>query len=225
MRTHKKNPCSFCWAPIPINSLTSHMAVCNARLESLTFPCDQCPFTSNRKDNRDAHIKSVHMCKKKEKNMTEPLKHSCKICQKELNTRKQLLNHEAEHSKEHECGVCGKTFAKKFALTRHLNTIHLKKKIESKTGFGIFEEEEVRKPASTLECEQCGYKSMKSNNMKRHKEKHKLIKVEELQKCDKCDFTSQFPRSVKRHIKTFQHKEVVSQSSKYRKHENYTLKK
>ena len=188
MRTHQKVPCSFCWAPIPVNSLTAHIAVCNKTVDKLSFLCDQCPFTSNRKQKRDYHIKSVHM-KRQEETKAELLNNSCKICKMKLNTRKQLMDHVAEHSHEHDCGVCGKTFARKFALTRHLNTIHLKKKIESKTGFGFFEEEEVKRPASILECEQCGYKSKKPNHMKRHKETHKLIKVKEL-KCERCEYTS-----------------------------------
>ena len=113
MRTHEKTPCSFCWAPIPNNSMTSHITVCKSRLVNVNFPCDQCTFTSSRKDKRDSHIKSMHLCKKEEGKKAEPLKNSCKICKKELNTRKQLLDHEAEHSNEHECGVCGKTFARK----------------------------------------------------------------------------------------------------------------
>ena len=128
MRTHQKIPCSFCWAPILVNSISSHMAVCNTSVDKVSFPCDQCPFTTNTKDNRDSHIKSLHMCKKKEETKDKPLNNSCNICQKVLSTRKQLMAHVAEHSHEHECGVCGKTFAKKSALTRHLNTIHLNKK-------------------------------------------------------------------------------------------------
>ena len=203
------------------NHMRTHkMTVCNSKKVNVNFPCDQCTFTTNRKDTRDSHIKAMHLHKEEERKKTEPLKHCCKICKQELNTRKQLVDHEAEHSNEHECGVCGKTFARKFALTRHLNTIHLKKKVESKTGFGFFEEEEVKKPVSQLECEQCGYKSKKTNNMKRHKETHKVIKAKELTKCDKCEFTSKFPKNVKKHIKTFNHKEVVSKRTMYRKQTN-----
>ena len=98
MRTHQKNPCSFCWAPIPVKSLTSHMATCDNSIANVGFSCDQCPFTSKRKDFIDSHIKTMHMNKKEETKETkaEPLKHSCKICKKELNTRKQFMDHVAE---------------------------------------------------------------------------------------------------------------------------------
>ena len=164
MRTHQKTPCKFCWKQIQVNSLTAHMATCNQGVEDVSFQCDQCPFRSKRKDSRDSHIKSMHENKKEKTNETnaEAPKHSCKICKREFNTTKQLRDHTTEHSQKHECGICGKQFARKFVLTQHLNTIHLKKKIESKSGFGIFEEEEVKRPALKLECEQCGYKSKKS---------------------------------------------------------------
>ena len=63
------------------------------------------------------------------------------------------------------------------------------------------EEKKVKMPTSKLACEQCSNKNKKFNHMKRHKDTNKLIKVEELHKCDQNEITSEFLKSVKRHIK------------------------
>ena len=118
MRVHQEEPCKFCFKKIPKNAMRAHLAVCENNEEKKSFSCDQCRIC-----NLKSHTESVH---KEEK---EPKENKVTI-----ETKRKLT------SEKHECGVCGKMFSHQFTLTRHLNTIHLKKKIESSAMFGFFEE-------------------------------------------------------------------------------------
>ena len=200
MRVHQEESCKFCSKKIPKNAIRAHLAVCERNQEKESFKCEQCPFISNRKDKLKNHTESVH----KEKDL--PQKESTK------ETKRKPTKPTCE---KHECAICGKTFARQFHLTRHLNTIHLKKKIESSTMFGFFEENEIVNQASTNQCDICGYHSTRTNNMKRHKEKHlNEDKPEKITKCDKCDYTSPYPYRLRKHIEN--HQNVGSRSTKYR---------
>ena len=154
MRSHQKNPCNFCWKLFPKNSLVFHLSVCPARSEIPKFNCEFCPFESARKQKLKSHVSSVHQAKEIKEN-------------KEFKQKKLLPQHSAENLRNYECTVCYKTFPRKFSLTRHMNTEHLQKKLNMRTGFGIFEEETVS--YSQFECNICDYKTSRSNNLKNHK--------------------------------------------------------
>ena len=152
MRSHQSKPCKFCWKLFLTNSLISHMEICSARTEIKKIKCHICPFECERKQNLKSHILSIHIepKEKKEPRKIETERYSCNICKKEFTQKKLLEQHSADHLNAYECTVCYKKFPRKFSLTRHMNTEHLKKKLDIGTGFGIFEEENVK--YSVFEC-------------------------------------------------------------------------
>ena len=100
----------------------------------------------------------------------------------------------------------------------HLNTLHMKKVIESSQGFGIWEETNEYQFKKELICEKCNYKASQISNLKRHLKTHDVEKKKKLTKCDKCDFTSEYPRNVKKHILFAKHKKIESKSTKSTKY-------
>ncbi|KAJ2939077.1 hypothetical protein O0L34_g10266 [Tuta absoluta] len=99
----------------------------------------------------------------------EPLMHNleCKKCWQVLPNVESLANHEKIHPKSmwFNCRICGKAFAKKIHIKRHL-------KIHAKGNVASIDDKE-----SKFVCKQCGHSSDDHNVHLQHIEKHKFQTV------------------------------------------------
>jgi hypothetical protein len=149
MQKHQESQCSFCITTLPTTSLAKHKRICNDNPEQILIKCDQCPYETQRKDNLKRHVQShskISYAPKKIETMCRQVKKGVRS----------------------ECGVCKKSFASKKSMMVHLNTLHMKKVINSSQGFGIWEEtnkESLRK--DPLICDWCNYTASQTSNLKR----------------------------------------------------------
>lgn len=156
-------------------------------IEHFTLQCLVCGELSESKLGLLAHVGSDHFSMVEDENwrgpiidlqLTEPIdKLECSQCEKEFSHRGSLKSHiDSIHAKKKpfECHLCGKSFARKLTLTRHLQ-VH--------TG---------EKPH---ECPICLKRLSRKHILKQHMETHYKALC-----CYFCQ--KQFPQSesLKRHL-------------------------
>lgn len=103
----------------------------------------------------------------------------CQFCKKDILVPSQYKIHIRTHSQEKpfNCGQCGKQFAQKSNLTRHIST-HL---------------------TQQYKCDECNKKFSTRHNLQRHQNRHLSIVTYQCSYCDKDLKTEQ---TLKKHMAT-----------------------
>ena len=107
----------------------------------IVLHCDQCAFTTKRKDHLKDHIKNIHekvvcdLCGKgfsfrslidHKRVVHEGILYNCTQCGQNLSTKGNLLAHKAGHKegKRFACTQCGHGFMRKAACDDHMKLSH-----------------------------------------------------------------------------------------------------
>uniref|UniRef100_A0A8D8QKJ4 Zinc finger protein 26 n=2 Tax=Cacopsylla melanoneura TaxID=428564 RepID=A0A8D8QKJ4_9HEMI len=156
--------CDYCKKKFPYKKiLQNHIE--NVHLRDESFSCFICGHTFKCKSYVSYHIKRSHMKLVANKTNYFP----CSHCSRTFNNRQALSDHQHVHTgvKAHQCNICGKSYADRGGVVRHMKNTH-----------------ERREKPPPLICEICG----KSYNYARGLGLHKALKHLNLQpQCTICN--------------------------------------
>ena len=163
--------------------------------EYIVVHCDQCAFTTKRKDHLKDHIKNIHekiccdLCGKEfsfrslidhKTVVHEGIKNHCNQCGSNFSTKGNLVAHKAVHveGRRYVCNQCGRGFLRKPTLDGHMRSKH--------------------NTEGRLQCQKCEKSFASRRAILLHAQsKHDKIKF----KCDKCSHQSSQLGNLKTHIK------------------------
>jgi KRAB domain-containing zinc finger protein len=129
METHEgvRHHCDYCGQSYAqARNLKAHIINCHGDLEDLR--CDQCDFTTKRKDTFEHHIKFKH----------EGVRHQCDVCLSSYSRSTDLKRHiKTVHTNpvekvtvKHPCALCSSSFCRERDLRRHVRVVHADTKDE-----------------------------------------------------------------------------------------------
>ena len=163
--------------------------------EYIVVHCDQCAFTTKRKDHLKDHIKNIHekiccdLCGKdfSLRSLTdhksvvhEGITNHCNQCGSNFSTKGNLAAHKAVHDegRRYVCNQCGRGFLRKPTLDGHMKSKH--------------------NTEGRLQCKKCDKSFASRRAILLHAQsKHDMIKF----KCDTCSHQSSQLGNLKTHIK------------------------
>ena len=143
--------------------------------EGVRYDCDRCEFRATTRSILRQHIQSIH----------EGIRYQCDLCtfsstkKREVRVHKESI-HDIKPEKDaqrssYECDLCESVFKNKSSLTDHLNYKHV----------GI-----------KYPCDKCDFKAARKSNLRAHNlSKHSNEKL----LCDECSFQTSLPKQLKLH--------------------------
>ena len=186
--------------------------------EVLKHVCEKCGISYSEKQRLTTHIKNVHEGQGKQ--------YECKRCAEIFFTRQDLTRHKAKHTdceycgkafegpnalesiknhirfvhdkiKKYKCDTCGKAFQSKTDMTRHVDSVHLKKPVWQNVRKNY---PGGKRPISEKCCEFCQQKFSHYVYLKRHISSNhgSLIKFD----CKVCLQKFSTVGSIHKHLKT-----------------------
>ena len=144
-RHRSNNPCKLCGLSVrSLKSSLRHLFAVHFQIKA--YECSSCgkrfknasskhlklhpghPKMINYLTPMAGHTSFAPETARKKKDIELEEAHLCQFCAKKTNSILEMCNHvQAEHCHSNECGLCGKTFAKKrILLVRHIFPIHFK---------------------------------------------------------------------------------------------------
>ena len=157
--------------------------------------CPNCSFYSPNRANFEKHTKSAH-------NISSA---TCNLCKKSLANQQNLASHMKFHSKKrtahHRCTKCFFHTASQFHLKRHVQEVHVVKKLIA-----------CLKCDVKIELIKDFHSHMKSIHPKKLKIAMKKKRIKSLRKCNICEYSSLLQKDIDIHKKT--HTNIVKDNSK-----------
>jgi KRAB domain-containing zinc finger protein len=118
LQSHTNNPrpfqCDLCPKSYPRKGqIMVHLAIHS----KLVLKCDECDYSTKRKDALNVHKKRMH-------SNAKPF--SCEICEKKFKAKAHVQVHQSVHTttKNFECKICGKMFGTQSNLKQHEKGVH-----------------------------------------------------------------------------------------------------
>jgi uncharacterized Zn-finger protein len=176
--------CNDCGASF-INKFDLQMHINAVHLKLTPYECDLCKMSFSYKGNLNKHVKVIHQ-------KIRPFE--CDQCKKTFAQKQKLNLHiqsNCNNLKKYKCKECETSFVRKDHLKSHVNRVHLK-----------------IKPLKKFKCDACEAPFEEKKSLELHMNKvHLNFKPYECDLCKKAFFIEAL---LKRHLKTFHNRAVVS---------------
>ena len=120
--------CKFCNKNISDDFIDIHIQVRHPNGND-QFKCDECNFSTKRKDSLQRHRRLVHQLFNRDvgavaKTWTEGKEYKCVLCKKLLTTEDDISDHLIFEICKLTCNICDKKFTLKSSLDRHVKKFH-----------------------------------------------------------------------------------------------------
>ena len=209
--TKKKFPCEFSDCDYQATSYDLKMHNSRIHIKEKTFNCTLCKFTTHHETYLKKHRRGNH-----EQNTSYPC--TFDSCEYKSNWQQSVKAHfRRVHLGEAKtlfpCQKCDYKGGSEKAVSYHYDARHTDKKqscpheecsYESKWVSSINIHLRVNhgegKALAVLQCESCGFKTHKSNYMKKHTRDVHINEPKESLYCDQCSFNTFYQKQLKRHV-------------------------